>query len=163
MNHGTTPRPNLQQAVPFFRVSNMQASLKFYREGLGFALKNTWAPRGTVEWCWLTRDNVAIMLQELRPEWVATHPPEGKLGIGMSIEFQCLDAIALYHEFTAKGLNPNEPCVGNGLWVTSITDPDGFCLGFESPTDMAEGTTYRAWLQLYTPQQNSIVDGPTVA
>ncbi len=148
MNDSTTPRPNLQQAVPFLRVSNMQASLKFYMGGLGFELKNTWAPRGTIEWCWLARDGVAIMLQEPRPEWVATHPPEGQMGIGMSIEFQCLDAIALYQEFTAKGLSPSEPFVGNGLWVTSITDPDGFRLGFESPTDVREETTYTAWLLL---------------
>lgn len=148
MNDSISPMPNIQQAVPFFRVLNMQASLNFYMAGLGFALKNTWAPMGTIEWCWLTRDNVAIMLQELRPEWVAAHPPEGKPGFGMSIEFQCLDAITLYHEFTAKGLSPSEPCVGNGFWVTTVTDPDGFRLGFESPTDVAEETTYNAWLRL---------------
>ncbi len=33
---------NVQQAVPFFWVSNMEASLRFYVEGLGFAMKYQW-------------------------------------------------------------------------------------------------------------------------
>jgi hypothetical protein len=138
-------KPNLKKAVPFFRAYNMQESLKFYVDGLGFDIKIKWEPRGTIEWCWLERDGVALMLQEPRKEWVEKHPLEGKLGEGVSIEFQCLDAIALYHEFAAHGLNPSEPCVGNGLWVTSVKDPDGFRLGFGSPTDVAEETTYTDW------------------
>jgi catechol 2,3-dioxygenase-like lactoylglutathione lyase family enzyme len=38
--------PNIQYAVPLFGVSNMEASLKFYTDGLGFAVLNTWTPRG---------------------------------------------------------------------------------------------------------------------
>jgi hypothetical protein len=30
--------------------------------------------------------------------------------------------------------------VGNGLWVTSFADPDGYRLDFESPTDVPEDT-----------------------
>jgi hypothetical protein len=28
------------------------------------------------------------------------------------------------------------------MWVTSLDDPDGWSLHFESPTDVAEGTEY---------------------
>jgi len=34
------------------------------------------------------------------------------------------------------------PFVGNNLWVTSFTDPDGYRLDFESPTDVPEETVY---------------------
>lgn len=34
--------------------------------------------------------------------------------------------------------------MGNGLWVTSVQDPDGYRLDFESPTDVAEETVYSA-------------------
>ena len=34
------------------------------------------------------------------------------------------------------------PFVGNGLWVTSVTDPDGYHLYFESPTEVPEETIY---------------------
>jgi hypothetical protein len=30
--------------------------------------------------------------------------------------------------------------VGNGLWNTSVTDPDGYVLEFASPTDLPEET-----------------------
>jgi hypothetical protein len=28
------------------------------------------------------------------------------------------------------------------MWVTSLTDPDGYHVDFESPTDVAEDTEY---------------------
>lgn len=59
---------NIQLAVPFFMVNDMQVSLKFYLDKLGFTLKNQWTPRGKIEWCWLQRDKVSIMLQEHRKE-----------------------------------------------------------------------------------------------
>jgi len=145
MDNEPKRKPNLKKAVPFLRASNMVESLKFYVDGLGFEIKIKWEPRGTVEWCWLERDGVAIMLQEPRKEWVEKHPLTDKLGVGVSIEFQCEDAIALYQEFAAHGLNPTEPFIGNGLWVTHVKDPDGFSLGFESPTDVPEETTYSDW------------------
>lgn len=40
------------------------------------------------------------------------------------------------------GLTPRRPFVGNALWVVDITDPDGYRLEFESPTDMPEETEY---------------------
>jgi hypothetical protein len=54
----------------------------------------------------------------------------------------CADALAIYHDAKARGLSPAQPYVGNHLWVTSFVDPDGYRLDFESPTDVAEGTTY---------------------
>jgi hypothetical protein len=59
---------NLKQAVPFFMVKKMELSLDFYTRGLGFELKLDWKPEGKIEWCWLERDGVALMLQEYRKE-----------------------------------------------------------------------------------------------
>ncbi len=58
--------PNLRLAVPFFMVRDMETSLKFYTEQLGFTITNQWTPRGKIEWCWLGREGVALMLQEYR-------------------------------------------------------------------------------------------------
>ena len=38
----------------------------------------------------------------------------------------------------SRGIQAKRPFVGNGLWVTSIRDPDGYGLEFESPTDAPE-------------------------
>jgi hypothetical protein len=48
----------------------------------------------------------------------------------------------VHHEALARGLEASRPFVGNGLWVTSLTDPDGYRLEFESPADVPEGTEY---------------------
>lgn len=34
------------------------------------------------------------------------------------------------------------PFVGNGMWVTSVVDPDGYQLYFESRTDAPEESIY---------------------
>ena len=125
---------NIKQVVPFFRVTSMEQSLSYYTAGLGFTIKNKWIPEEKIRWCWLERDGSALMLQEF------SKPPEGKVGIGVSLAFQCEDALALYREFTSRGLEASEPQVGNNMWVTCLTDPDGYRLEFESPTNVPEET-----------------------
>jgi lactoylglutathione lyase len=124
-------QPNVQQAVPFFWVADIEASLRFYVDGLGFAMTKKWIPHDKLEWCWLGLGGVALMLQEYRPGKL----PTDKRGEGVSICFQCKDAIAIYRDAIARGLQPQRPFVGNGMWVTILHDPDGYTLDFESPTD----------------------------
>ncbi|MBX2896716.1 MAG: hypothetical protein KF763_14820 [Cyclobacteriaceae bacterium] len=133
---------NLKQAVPFFWVSKLAASLVFYKDGLGFELKSSWSPNEKIEWCWLERDGVAFMLQEYR----AGLHPAGTPGSGVSICIMCNDALALYEEFLKKEIHVKEPFVGNQLWVIEVRDPDGYAIIFESPTDLPEETTYTQWL-----------------
>jgi lactoylglutathione lyase len=99
-----TDVPNVRQAVPFFNVKDIEASLRFHVEGLGFTITRHWDPDGRIRWCWL--------------------------------------AIAVYHDSRARGLEPSRPYVGNNLWVTSLIDPDGYRVDFESPTDVPEETVY---------------------
>lgn len=132
--------PNVEQAVPFFMVTNMEASLRFYVDGLGFAKTRQWTPEGKIRWCWLQLGGAAIMLQEFAQE----HAPEGKLGEGVSVYFQCKDALALYNDFQSRGIQAKNPFVGNRMWVATVHDPDGYKLSFESPTGVPEGTKYSA-------------------
>ena len=143
MDANIQSKPNIRQAVPFFMITNMESSLQFYVNGLGFEMKNKWIPNGNIEWCWLQREGVAIMLQEYKKEFV--QKKQTKLGEGVSIWFVCQDALELYHEFVSKGLDPAEPFVGNNMWDVKIKDPDGYILHFESPTDVPEETTYSQW------------------
>jgi uncharacterized glyoxalase superfamily protein PhnB len=135
-------KPNIKQAVPFFAVANMEESLRFYLEGLGFELKNKWTPSGKIEWCWIERDNAALMFQEFRGSSHHETKSPGKKGEGVSICFQCEDALALYNEFLEKGIKLSEPFVGNNMWDVGLMDPDDYQLHFESPTDVPEGTKY---------------------
>lgn len=133
---------NVKQAVPFFRVTDMEASLRFYVDGLGFTMRNSWIPDGgeypadgRIRWCWLELGGAAIMLQEFIPE----RRPKEALGTGTSVCFMCDDAPALYREFKSRGIqSQNRPTVGNGLWVVPLIDPDGYRIAFESTTDAPE-------------------------
>lgn len=130
------PSPNVTQAVPFFGVRDIEASVRFYVDGLGFTKTIEWTPEGKLRWCWLELGEAALMLQE------DAQLPGGKLGEGVSIVFMCRDAIAIYHELTARNIDASRPFVGNGLWVTTLTDPDGYQLQFESPTDAPEESVH---------------------
>ena len=133
---------NVQQAVPFFGVTNMESSLRFYVDGLGFKMKNSWIPDraedhpdGRIRWCWLELGDAAIMLQEFLPQF----RPKETLGTGASVSFLCEDALALYREFKSRGVQTRKrPFVGNRLWVVPVTDPDGYHMEFASPTDAPE-------------------------
>ncbi len=140
-----TATSNVKQAVPFFMVTDIEASLRFYVEGLGCAITHEWRPEkasGRIQWCWLQLGNAAVMLQEYWRDGGPAGAPEGPLGQGVSVCFMCADAIGIYHDLLARGVAANRPFVGNGLWVTSVRDPDGYQLDFESPTDVPEDTVY---------------------
>jgi len=137
-----TDLQNVRQAVPFFHVKDIEASLRFYLNGLGFTMTRHWEPEGRIRWCWLELGGAAIMLQQY---WKDGRPggwPAGPCGQGVSTCFVCADALAVYHAARARGLDASTPFVGNNLWVTSLVDPDGYRLEFESPTDVPEGTVY---------------------
>ena len=142
MNPEVKTKANIKQAVPFFAISNLENSLCFYVDGLGFEMTHKWIPNDKIEWCYLQRGGGSIMLQEFRKDATVF---EGKLGEGVSICFMCEDALELYHEFISSGIKVSEPFVGNSMWVIGLSDPDGYKLEFESYTDVAEETRYSDW------------------
>ena len=128
--------PNVKYAVPFLWVVDMERSLDFYVNGLQFAKTKEWIDGGSLRWCWLEIGQAPLMLQEISPQ----DPRRAikKKGEGVSINFVCHDAIGLYRDFKSRGIDAQKPFVGNRMWVTAVTDPDGYSLFFESPTDEAE-------------------------
>lgn len=101
----------LKQAVPFFGVTNMQSSLRFYVDELAFKMERWWIPDspedhpdGRICWCWLELGEAAIMLQEFSPG----RQPKETLGTGVNVCSQCHDALALYREFKSRGI-PTHP------------------------------------------------------
>ncbi len=134
--------PNVQQAVPFFHVTDIDASLRFYVDGLGFRMTKSWKPEGKIRWCWLELGAAAIMLQTFMMEGPHRNVPDTRLGLGVSIAFTCRDAIAIYRNFKSRGVDAKRPVVGNGMWEPQVTDPDGYELYFESQTGVPEETEF---------------------
>lgn len=133
---------NVKQAVPFFRVADMGASIRFYVGGLGCEVTQKWEVDGQLRWCWLKLGEAALMLQQFPTSGHDSWTPSGQVGEGVTVVFICEDALQLYEDFRARGLDASLPFVSNGMWLTSLTDPDGFRLDFESDTDVPEGTRY---------------------
>jgi lactoylglutathione lyase len=140
VTHDAEIEPNVKQAVPFFAVSDIQASVPYYVDGLGFVMTNQWIEEGVLRWCWLERGGAALMLQEFRKEGHDSWRPAAKVGEGVVICFICNDALAIYREVTARGIEASTPFVSNGMWNTHLYDPDGYRIEFESDTDVPEGT-----------------------
>jgi hypothetical protein len=132
--------PNVKEAVPFLRVSNMGKSVRYYMDGLGFAIRRKWVVEGKLRWCWLAHGSASIMLQEFPKDGHDSWVTGGKVGEGVSICFICQDALTIYSQVRSRGIRASKPSVGNGMWVTSLADPDGYKIEFESYTDVPEGT-----------------------
>jgi len=145
MNQQEKTKANVKQAVPFFVVSDIERSVRYYVDGLGFNMRYKWIDEGKLRWCWLQIDDAALMLQEFWKEGQHAYVPLEKLGVGVSVCFMCEDALVFYNEIVSKNVEASEPFVGNNMWVTGLTDPDGYKLYFESPTDVPEETKYSEW------------------
>jgi lactoylglutathione lyase len=129
---------NVRQAVPFFWVRDIEASVRFYVESLGFTVTRNWVDDGKLRWCRLELGETAVMLQAFWTEGHHRNLPDTKTGVGVSICFICEDAVAFWRDLTGRGVPAERPFVGNGMWVTQVSDPDGYHLVFESETDAPE-------------------------
>lgn len=130
----------VREVVPFFAVKDMRKSLAFYVEGLGFEVEGKWEDEGAIRWCMLRIGKAAVMLQEFRTEGHDSRQFSENKGEGVSLFFFCDDAVGYYRDIRSRGIGASEPQVGNRMWVTSVSDPDGYNLSFESATDVPEET-----------------------
>jgi lactoylglutathione lyase len=129
-----SPKDNVQGLVPLLSVGDMERSLAYYVEHLGFTMTKSWVVDGRVRWCWMELGGAALMLQG------RAKAQSGNVGDGVSLWFQCKDALAIYDDFHARGVDASEPEVGNAMWNTTLVDPDGYRLHFGSETDVPEDT-----------------------
>ena len=122
---------NLAAINPFFIVENLQASIAYYIERLGFQLDFQGPDNGPF-WAGVSRDGIGIMLKAVavevppipnhtRHEWA---PPDAHI--------YSMDPDALFDEFSRRGASfvKTLSFVEEGLWGFAITDADGYVLVF---------------------------------
>ena len=123
---------NLKQTVPLLLVTDIQRSLEFYRDGLGFPLLRSWELDGQLQWCWLQQGEAALMLQQATDE----DPPPATWGKGLTLYFLCDDVDALYSTLAERNVGASQPATSfYGMRQSHVVDPDGYALCFEHPTD----------------------------
>ena len=141
MSSTVVPVQNVTAVVPLLTVTNMERSLAFYVDGLAFIVQNRWVPDGRLRWCWMSLGSAALMLQEAVDSSREKMAAAGVLGNGVSLNFSCSDALAIYRDAATRGIHTlREPQVGNFSWEVVFADPDGYRIHFSSPTDLPEET-----------------------
>jgi catechol 2,3-dioxygenase-like lactoylglutathione lyase family enzyme len=122
---------NLASIRPNFIVKDLQTSITYYRERLGFQL-DFQGPDDGPFWAGVSRDGIGIMLKAVAPdvlpcpnhtrhEWA---PPDANI--------YSMDPDALFEEFSRRGASfvKKLSFVEKGLWGFAITDADGYVLVF---------------------------------
>ena len=124
----------VRELVPLLFVQDIERSMDFYRDGLGFEVASKWEPGGKLAWCRLQRDGSAVMLQQACEE---DGPAEGR-GRGIGFFFICDDAGTIHAELSGRGVHLAPPQVAfYGMKQVFVKDPDGYELCFESPIEPA--------------------------
>ncbi len=122
----------VRKLCPLLFVQDINRSIEFYRDKIGFKMANQAETRGKVFWCWLERDGAAIMLQQAGEE---DGPAEGR-GSGVVFYFICDDAEAMFAELTSRGLQLKLPKVAYyGMKQLFVPEPDGYSICFESEVE----------------------------
>jgi len=127
---------------PYFEVYDMRASVRFYRDKLGFEIVSTSPHLGgdgeRFHWCWLRLGPAEIMLNTAY-EFDDERPPledylrERNHHRDSCLFFGCPDVDGAYAELTERGvLIDNPPKVAPyGMKQMYLHDPDGYGLCFQ--------------------------------
>jgi len=128
--HEGAPR-NLVSITPFFIVKDLQASIAFYRERLGFQL-DFQGPEGDVYYAAVSRDGVGIMLKEILPDVLPCPNHTRHAWARWDAYIYTLDPDTLFDEFRQRGVSfvKELSFIDDGLWGFEITDADGYVLAF---------------------------------
>jgi uncharacterized glyoxalase superfamily protein PhnB len=117
-------------------VTNVEASLRFYMNSLGFTSPWRYEEDGKVRVAEVDRQGCALILSDQWPEKIG----KGLIFISLNFELEMHQAYvaaldALRAEFEAKGVS-----VKDGMWgyrLLVVDDPDGNQLFFNYPNETA--------------------------
>lgn len=126
----------LTRMTPMLHVSDIERSLAFYRDGLGFALISPESAVRDWKWAHLRCDGVYLMLSG-GLQGGPIRSGESKTGDWPAIYyFYPDDVVALHGTMRARGIEVGELCVTfYRMKEFSCLDPDGHMLTFGQDTD----------------------------
>ena len=122
---------NLVSISPFFIVKDLQASIAFYRERLGFQV-DFQGPEGDVYYAGVSRDGVGIMLKTILPDVLPCPNHTRHPWARWDAYIYTLDPDSLFDEFRQRGVPfvKELSFIDDGLWGFEITDADGYVIAF---------------------------------
>ena len=122
----------VRSLMPALTVNDLKKSIKFYRDGLGFAVKEEWKDQGEVVGVMLDAGGAALGLSQ--DDFSKGRDRQKGLGMRFHLETdQNIEALA--RRAKEAGVTPSEG-PGQLPWGSTgftVTDPDGFKITIENP------------------------------
>ncbi len=127
---------------PLLEVFDVPASIRFYRDVLGFEVVESAPPGDDCGWALLRLDEAELMLNTAYEDGERPPAPDPARVAGhadTTLFFVCPDVDAAYAHLRERGVEVAEPQVRDyGMKQLSLTDPDGFGLCFQWPEDTGQ-------------------------
>ena len=122
---------NLESITPFFIVKDLQASIAYYRERLGFQL-DFQGPGDDPYYARVSRDGIGIMLKAIVPDVLPCPNHTRHPWARWDAYIYALDPDRLFDEFRQRGVSfvKELSFIDDGLWGFEITDADRYVLAF---------------------------------
>ena len=122
---------NLASISPFFIVKDLQASIAYYIERMGFKL-DFQGPDNDVYYGHVSRDGIGIMLKTILPDVLPRPNHTRHEWARWDAYIYTLDPDTLFGEFKQRGVSfvKELSFIDQGLWGFEVTDADGYVLAF---------------------------------
>jgi catechol 2,3-dioxygenase-like lactoylglutathione lyase family enzyme len=125
---------NLTYIAPFFIVSNINVSVSFYVNKLGFKIRYM-GPEGDPFYAMVGRDNISIMLKAIAVDVTPIPNHTRHEWAPWDAYISTADPDKLYEEYSAGNVTFNRPLRDDddGLRGFTVADADGYILFFGRP------------------------------
>lgn len=118
--------------VPLLQVGDMTESLDYYREALGFVVRETWPDGEAPKWARISRDEVSFILT--MDLGTSNRSFIAEKGNGVVFYILCADIAALHKELSAGGaIIVQEPITFGERRQFTVADVNGYVLTFSEP------------------------------
>src|SRR5262245_23750292 len=119
---------NLAAIRPYFIVKNLQVSVSYYVDRLGFDLDFGGLAEDT--YAGVSRDEIGIMLKEISPDILPCPNHTRHEWAPWDAFIYTLDPDSLFDELTQRGVSfvRGLSFLSPGLWGFEVTDADGYVL-----------------------------------
>jgi catechol 2,3-dioxygenase-like lactoylglutathione lyase family enzyme len=123
---------NLQNIRPFFIVKDLQTSIAYYRDRLGFELEFQGPDDDAPYYAGLGRDDAGVMLKAIRPDVLPCPNHTRHPWARWDAYVYALDPDALFDEFSRRGVSfvKTLSFIDDGLWGFEVADADGYVIAF---------------------------------